>query len=218
MSRQRPNPWRAFASLLLVLAGAACAGEDEGGDEAAEADRPEDAEVRGPASEPKLEALNGCGPDDYEDRSADGDERVIAIAQQGLTYTPKCMIVAAGQRVRWEGNLSAHPLAPGQPNDRAAGTPDNPIEPKASGSVAEFDFEAPARSLPLHAAHAVGSGQGMAGVVHVRGPGQPGRRGHIPGVIRQRRPRGRSGHENWFGRHQPGCHNVRTSARGSQQQ
>jgi len=168
VSRQRPNPWRAFASLLLVLAGAACAGEDEGGDEAAEADRPEDAEVRGPASEPKLEALNGCGPDDYEDRSADGDERVIAIAQQGLTYTPKCMIVAAGQRVRWEGNLSAHPLAPGQPNDRAAGTPDNPIEPKASGSVAEFAFDETG-TFPYHCTlHAFGSGQGRAGFVHVR--------------------------------------------------
>ncbi|HMI91302.1 MAG TPA: hypothetical protein VK509_08060, partial [Polyangiales bacterium] len=163
VSRHRPsNPWRAFASLLLVLAGAACAGEDEGGDDAARGS--EGAGVN--AAE--IPAFNGCSADDYEDHSADDDERVIAIAQLGLTYTPKCMIVAAGQRVRWEGNLSAHPLAPGHPDDPLAGSAGNPIEPKASGSVAEFAFEAPG-TFPYHCTlHAFGAGQGMAGVVHVR--------------------------------------------------
>ena len=172
MSRPSPsNPWRAFSSLLLVLAGAACAGEDEGGDDRAVGR--EDAAVGredagGHEAEAEIPAFNGCSADEYEDRSAPDDERAIAIAQRGLTYTPKCMIVAAGQRVRWEGNLSAHPLAPGHPDDPLAGSAGNPIEPKASGSVAEFAFEAPG-TFPYHCTlHAFGAGQGMAGVVHVR--------------------------------------------------
>jgi plastocyanin len=101
-------------------------------------------------------------------RPGGDDQRAIAIAQAGLTYTPRCMIVAAGQRVRWEGNLGAHPLAPGHPDDGSAGSADNPIEPKGSGSVAEFAFERPG-TFPYHCTlHAFGAGQGMAGVVDVR--------------------------------------------------
>jgi plastocyanin len=78
------------------------------------------------------------------------------------------LLVAAGQRVRWDGNLSAHRLAPGQPNDRAAGSPDTPIEAKASGSVAEFAFDEPGTCPHRCTLHAFGAGQGTAGVVHVR--------------------------------------------------
>lgn len=162
MSRLCPsNPRRAFASLLLVLAGA-CAGEDEGGDDPARGSEDAGADAA------EIPELNGCSARDYEDHSAAGAERVIAIAQMGLTYTPKCMIVAVGQRVRWAGNLSAHPLAPGHPDDESAGSADSPIEPKGSGSVAEFAFEATG-TFPYHCTlHAFGAGQGMAGVVHVR--------------------------------------------------
>jgi plastocyanin len=171
VSRPSPRtPWRALASLLLVLASAACGGEDDGADEPARGR--DDAGAREDAGAPQDQAeipmFNGCAADDYEDHSAADDERVIAIAQRGLTYTPKCMIVAAGQRVRWEGNLSAHPLAPGHPEDQLAGSSGNPIAAKASGSVAEFVFEGTG-TFPYHCSlHAYGTGQGMAGVVHVR--------------------------------------------------
>jgi len=110
---------------------------------------------------------NGCEADAYEDRTEDGAERVIAIARDGLTFTPKCMTLAAGQSVVWEGNLSAHPLAPGNPSDERAGSPDNPIEPTSSGDSVEFRFEKPGIYPYYCSVHAFGTGQGMAGVVQV---------------------------------------------------
>jgi len=113
---------------------------------------------------------NGCTTVDYDDRSADDADRTIAIAQQGLTYTPKCMIVAPGQTVRWEGSLSAHPLASGNANDGAAGSPDNPIVATSTGSSVEFTFP-DAGTFPYYCElHSFGDGEGMAGVVHVLGP------------------------------------------------
>jgi plastocyanin len=156
-------PGFALASLLLVLAGAGCSGGDDDGDD--DGDAPQDAGGGGTDAVP---VLNGCAADDYADFSAGGDERVVAIAQTGLTFTPKCMIVAVGQSVRWDGNLSAHPLAPGNPDDALAGSAENPITATSSGSEVEFTFDAPGVYPYYCTLHAFGAGQGMAGVVRAR--------------------------------------------------
>lgn len=112
--------------------------------------------------------FNGCTAADYEDRSADDASRVISIVGGGLTYSPKCLIIAAGQTVRWEGSLSAHPLAPGRPDDAAAGSPSSPILETSTGKSVAFSFAA-AGTFPYYCTiHAFGEGQGMAGSIHVR--------------------------------------------------
>jgi len=112
--------------------------------------------------------LNGCKPDDYEDHTAASDTRVIAIARSGLTYSPKCMTISAGQSVRWEGNLSAHPLAPGNPSDQNAGSPKTPVRETSTGKSVEFRFTKSGTYPYYCTMHAFGTGQGMAGVIQVR--------------------------------------------------
>jgi plastocyanin len=149
--------------ISLALAVAACDGK--GSEPPLEAAGKESA---GAAPAEAIPELNGCSEALYEDRSADEDSRVIAIAASGLTFTPKCMIVDRGQRVRWEGSLAAHPLAPGNPDDREAGTLPSPIVPTVTGRSVEFTFEE-AGTFPYYCTlHAFGDGRGMAGAIHVR--------------------------------------------------
>ena len=112
--------------------------------------------------------LNGCTAAEYEDFSADDAQRVIEIAAAGLSFTPPCMTITAGQTVRFEGSLSAHPLAPGNPDDAAAGSPDNPITATSSGDSVEFAFDAPGTFAYYCELHSFGAGMGMAGAIHVR--------------------------------------------------
>ena len=160
---------RADSSLLLsvfVSVGlVACGGDDAvmgNGDEMAMAGSSSTGEGEGPA------ALNGCKPDSFVDLSAEADERVVQIAVDGLVYTPPCTMIAVGQSVKFEGSLSAHPLAPGNANDAAAGSPANPITPTSSGSSAEFSFET-SGTFPFYCElHGFGDGKGMAGAIYVR--------------------------------------------------
>jgi plastocyanin len=112
--------------------------------------------------------LNGCDAESYEDHSAESDERVIQIAANGLNFTPKCLLIGVGQGVRFEGSLSSHPLAPGNPDDPNAGSRDSPIVATSSGMSADFTF-ATAGTFPYFCElHAFGKGAGMAGAVLVR--------------------------------------------------
>ena len=111
--------------------------------------------------------LNGCVESAYEDRSGEADERTILIAASGLNYSPKCLTIAAGQTVTWQGSLASHPLAPGNPDDAAAGSSESPIVKTNSGTSIEFTFES-AGVFPYYCElHSFGAGRGMAGVVHV---------------------------------------------------
>jgi plastocyanin len=78
------------------------------------------------------------------------------------------MIIAAGQTVRFEGSLSAHPLAPGNADDEAAGSPNNPITATSSGNSVEFTFDEPGTFAYFCELHSFGAGMGMAGAIHVR--------------------------------------------------
>ena len=151
---------------LLLIAFAGCMGEGDPTD----LDAPDSgsAAESGRATEPDV-TLNGCSSDDYADRTADTAERVIAVAAMGLTYTPRCTTIRTGQRVRWEGSLTAHPLAPGNPRDRGAGSPGNPIAPTSSGREVEFEFPSEGDYPYYCTLHAFGAGEGMAGVIRVRG-------------------------------------------------
>lgn len=145
----------AVASLTL-----GCGSDDEGS--------MPDPEPRGMPSGNEPLALNGCDTDSYVDGSAEDDERVVQIGAEGLKFTPPCLQIARGQTVTFEGSLTAHPIAPGTPDDAAAGSPENPIEAVSTGRSVAFTFEN-AGTFPYYCElHAFGAGMGMAGAIHVR--------------------------------------------------
>jgi len=116
----------------------------------------------------QIPTFNGCSPADYEDRSTANSERIIGIATEGLTFTPRCLTILVGQSVRWQGSLSSHPLAPGNPDDPNAGSADSPIVATSGGQSVEFTF-GKAGTFPYFCElHSFADGQGMAGVVHVK--------------------------------------------------
>lgn len=122
----------------------------------------------GEAPTDEIPTFNGCAAADYEDQSAADAARIIEIAAQGLTYSPPCLTIAAGQTVRFQGSLSSHPLAPGNLEHPDAGSADTPIRATSSGQSVEFVFPS-AGTFPYYCElHSFGAGQGMAGVVHVK--------------------------------------------------
>jgi len=121
-------------------------------------------------SPPEVEAIpdfNGCTPSAYEDQRAANAARVIGVATTGLTFTPRCLLIRMGQTVTWQGALTAHPLAAGNPDDPSAGSEGSPILTTSSGDSVSFTF-ASAGTFPYQCQlHAFGAGKGMAGVVAV---------------------------------------------------
>lgn len=155
---------RACRWLSLAVLLTACASD------AAKPSAPENGAETEPTQpeEQGTPTLNGCKPEDYVDASDDDAERAIAIAAAGLTYTPRCMTIRVGQTVHWMGSLTAHPLAPGNPDDAAAGSADNPIEETSTGSSVAFEFGTRGTFPYYCVLHAFGAGQGMAGSIRVR--------------------------------------------------
>lgn len=142
---------RSLMALSVVSVGLLACGGDDAPDETAQ-------------TEPQ--ALNGCGTADFVDASE--EEAVVQIAADGLSFTPPCIGIAAGQTLRFEGSLTAHPIAPGNADDAEAGSPDNPITATSSGSSVEFKFDS-AGTYPYYCElHSFGAGKGMAGAVYVR--------------------------------------------------
>lgn len=111
--------------------------------------------------------FNGCTTPDYVDGSAEGFDRTVLVGDAGLSFTPKCLRIAAGQSVAFDGSFTAHPIAPGNPEDHQAGSPDSPITATTSGSSVTFTFPS-AGTFPYYCMlHGFGDGMGMAGVIHV---------------------------------------------------
>lgn len=112
--------------------------------------------------------FNGCTNTAYVDRSGGSAMRTIEFGKTGLTYTPKCMIVAAGQTVTFDGAFTMHPLAPGDLGNATSGSPNNPIKEVGSGTSTTVTFSTPG-TYPYHCTfHSQAGGGGMTGVVHVR--------------------------------------------------
>jgi plastocyanin len=101
----------------------------------------------GGAAEDVIPDFNGCTTAAYEDRRAPGASRTIAIASMGLSFTPKCLLIAVGQTVRWEGALSAHPLAPGNSDHPDAGTANGRSLPRRVARASSLHSMLRARSL-----------------------------------------------------------------------
>lgn len=75
--------------------------------------------------------LNGCGDADFVDLSAPNATRTITW---DFNVQPKCLLIAKGQIVTWQGALAMHPLAPFN------GDANNPITNTSSGNSVMFTF------------------------------------------------------------------------------
>lgn len=119
----------------------------------------------GPADVPvAVPLLNDCAAAVYVDRTADDAERTVV--PRGTTgYTPRCLVVRAGQSVTFSMSFTTHPLNPGVPHGSSAGaTSPNPIEAQRAGSSYTVAFTG-AGFYPFYCN--VHGHVGMAGVVRV---------------------------------------------------
>jgi plastocyanin len=117
------------------------------------------------ASAAVIPTLNGCTPEMYVDNSASSATRTVVFGgSTGLAYAPKCMIIAAGQKVTFNGSFTAHPLAKGNSADPNAGSADSPIVDVSSGDSKEITFPT-AGTYPYYCTvHK----PNMAGSIHVK--------------------------------------------------
>lgn len=94
-----------------------------------------------------------CTMPDYVDRRGSTADRELAWSY-GFGATERCLVVTAGQTVRWVGNLGSHPL------DAEGGDEPNPIVQHVDGVVV---FPQPGTfGYVCGSAHA-----GMYGAIHV---------------------------------------------------
>lgn len=152
---------RAVLALTVSLIGSLVACGDDGGS-APPADARQDAPTAdampdGPA------VMNGCTRAMAVDLSAAGATRTIAVTDD--IFTPKCMRIAPGQTVTWQGDLSIHPLAPGiVRSNQIVAQPGHPITTiTSSGTMVSYAFGAAgdwAFYCPNHL-------PGMAGIIYV---------------------------------------------------
>ncbi|MDB4975595.1 MAG: Poly(3-hydroxyalkanoate) depolymerase [Myxococcaceae bacterium] len=117
-----------------------------------------------------IPTFNGCDPGKYVDLSAPTADRTIAIAPAGArVYTPACITIAAGQKVKWSGTgaaLQSHPLAPGSsPTMPTTGSPGSPIVAVSMGNSVEYTFPTAGTYPYICSFHYAA---GMAGSVHVK--------------------------------------------------
>ena len=105
--------------------------------------------------------LNGCTALAAQDATAGG----AAIAFTGVTYTPKCVRIRAGQTAAFTGSFTQHPLRAGTiTSTTVIPDPTSPILATSAGTSATFTFPS-AGSFPYYCEFHYGGG--MTGVVYV---------------------------------------------------
>lgn len=105
--------------------------------------------------------FHGCAT--FDDRSGAMADRTIAFA--GISYTPKCMRVRAGQSVTYRGSFSGHPLARGSDTNANLGSPNSPIPTELNTGMETTIAFPTAGRYPFYCTFHVS--QGMAGVIDV---------------------------------------------------
>lgn len=109
-----------------------------------------------------------CTSDLFVDRSAASAERTVTFSTGAnpFSYDPPCMIIAAGQTVRFLGAFIGHPLRPGiSPSMLTAGSPNNPIPLQSDGTMVDVTFSAAGTYPYFCEMHHLSQ---MTGVIHVR--------------------------------------------------
>jgi plastocyanin len=103
-------------------------------------------------------AICGCTEATADDLTAQSSVTVAFGGTHGLTFSPKCILVAPGTAVSFEGDFTMHPLSP------TVGT-GNPITHTATGTTASFTFDAAGAFGYQCDVH---FGSGMCGAVYVQ--------------------------------------------------
>ncbi len=81
--------------------------------------------------------VNGCSS--FTDATAPGASRTVTFTFP--SYSPPCLLIAAGQSVTFQGSFADHPLQPGvAPNSYGMEGASNPIPSTNSGSTATVAF------------------------------------------------------------------------------
>lgn len=87
-------------------------------------------------------AIAGCTSGTFVDRRAASAERIIRFGgEHGSHYDPRCMRIAVGQSVQWEGDFAQYVLGPGTFGAAGAGSQPNPIVFSPAGTSREFTFQ-----------------------------------------------------------------------------
>ncbi len=111
-------------------------------------------------------AVVGCGPADFVVRTGESDERVVRFGGTlGAQYSPRCLTIAPGQTVAFEGPFSTYQLSPGLPESISSGAPFSPIDNVLFNSRATVTFPRTGDFLYSNRPNAA---QGMKGLIRVR--------------------------------------------------
>lgn len=121
----------------------------------------------GPPPEPEdFSSVVGCAPEDFEVRTEANAERVVRFGNAlGASYSPRCLSIAVGQAVRFEGPFNTYNLSPGLPESLAIGAPYNPITYVMFNTSAEFTFP---RAGDYIYSNSRNASAGMTGLIRVR--------------------------------------------------
>jgi plastocyanin len=138
---------------LLLVCLAACSGGDSKPAGPMDAPPMVDAPIDGPP------LLNGCTLAMATDLSAPGATREIMVLDD--VFSPRCVRIAPGQSVTWNGNFSNHPLSPGKiVNNQIMAQPGNPIPMTGTGTTVTVAFPTAAEwafYCPNHAPGMIGA-------------------------------------------------------------
>jgi plastocyanin len=107
---------------------------------------------------PGGDAICGCTEATAEDLTAQTSVTVNFGGPLGNSYAPKCVVIAAGTSVSFEGDFAVHPLS-------ATSGAGNPITSTASGTTAAVTFAQPGAFGYQCDVHVAG---GMCGAVYVQ--------------------------------------------------
>jgi len=107
-----------------------------------------------------------CQPEDFVERGKADEERVIRFGGDlGAQYSPRCLIIEAGQSVTFEGPFNEYSLQPGTPEVPTLGSPYNPIYFFFVGERTSYSFPRPGDYIYSNPAR---EAQGMRGLIRVR--------------------------------------------------
>lgn len=110
--------------------------------------------------------FNDCTEAKFVDKKAENNTTVNFGGSLGQTYSPACVLIAVGHSVTFKGNFQNHPISPGIPGSTTAGSPNNPIVARNSGSTDLTANFATAGDYPYICVDH--NNNGMSGVVRVR--------------------------------------------------
>jgi plastocyanin len=119
-----------------------------------------------PGGPEDFSSLVGCTEADFVVRTEASAERVVRFGNElGASYAPRCLSIAVGQAVVFEGPFNSYHMAPGLPASISTGAPYNPIGNVFGNTRVEYTFP---RAGDFIYSNAPNAARGMTGLIRVR--------------------------------------------------